>query len=140
MIPRAKAVPGCLHPLVFVDRGDADRVSGLARELRRVVAHGAPITFAERMDGVDLVDVVAEPVEKLVSRKSAKAAFRAHVGKPLVEFTRDIGHGCEARAALGDVTGPVLPPPIIEVLNQMLVKRAIAAGRCWQRDLKSTRL
>src|SRR3546814_9674213 len=73
-------------PLVFVDRGDADRVSGLARELRRVVAHGAPITFAERMDGVDLVDVVAEPVEKLVSRKSAKAALRAHVGKPLVEF------------------------------------------------------
>src|SRR3546814_11733757 len=60
------------------------------------------------MDGVDLVDVVAEPVEKLVSRKSAKAALRAHVGKPLVEFTRDIGHGCEARAALGDVDGPVL--------------------------------
>src|SRR3546814_2000107 len=112
--------------LVFVDRGDADRVSGLARELRRVVAHGAPITFAERMDGVDLVDVVAEPVEKLVSRKSAKAALRAHVGKPLVEFTRDIGHGCEARAALGDVDGPVLPRPILEVLKQMLVKRAIA--------------
>src|SRR3546814_6063869 len=68
------------------------------------------------------------PVEKLVSRKSAKAALRAHVGKPLVEFTRDIGHGCEARAALGDVDGPVLPRPIIEVLKQMLVKRAIAVG------------
>src|SRR3546814_2067645 len=107
-------------------------LSGLARELRRVVAHGAPITFAERMDGVDLVDVVAEPVEKLVSRKSAKAALRAHVGKPLVEFTRDIGHGCEARAALGDVDGPVLPRPIIEVLKQMLVKRAIAVGRRWK--------
>src|SRR3546814_18774934 len=74
----------------------------------------------------------AEPVEKLVARKSAKAALRAHVGKPLVEFTRDIGHGCEARAALGDVDGPVLPRSIIEVLKQMLVKRAI--------DRKSTRL
>src|SRR3546814_15524945 len=81
------------------------------------------------MDGVDLVDVVAEPVEKLVSRKSAKAALRAHVGQPLVEFTRDIGHGCEARAALGDVDGPVLPRPIIAVLKQMLVKRALAVGR-----------
>src|SRR3546814_21055634 len=70
--------------------------------------------------------------EKLVSRKSAKAALRAHVGKPLVEFTRDIGHGCEARAALGDVDGPVLPRPIIEVLKQMLVKRAIAVGRRWK--------
>jgi hypothetical protein len=58
--------------------------------------------------------------------------LRAHVGKPLVEFTRDIGHGCEARAALGDVDGPVLPRPIIEVLKQMLVKRAIAVGRRWK--------
>src|SRR3546814_14365893 len=81
------------------------------------------------MDGVDLVDVVAEPVEKLVSRKYAKAALRAHVGKPLVEFTRDIGHGCEARAALGDVDGPVLPPPNLDVLKPMLVKSDIALGR-----------
>src|SRR3546814_1752213 len=81
------------------------------------------------MDGVDLADVVAEPVEKLVSRKSAKAALRAHLGKPLVEFTRDIGQGCEARPALADVYGPFLPRPIIEVLKQMLVKRAIDVGR-----------
>src|SRR3546814_11436473 len=82
-------LPGCLHPLVFVDRGDADRVSGLARELRRVVAHGAPITFAERMDGVDLVDVVAEQVEKIVSRKSAKRSEGRNEGKGGVSTCRD---------------------------------------------------
>src|SRR3546814_14778611 len=108
MIPRWKAVPGCLRPLGVVDRGDADRVSGLARELRRVVAHGAPITFAERMDGVDLVGRRIIKNKKLVSRKAAEAALRAHVGKPLVALHTDIAHGCKARAALGDFGGPVI--------------------------------
>ena len=36
-----------------------------------MVAHRAPVPLAEGVNGVDLVDVVAEPVEKLVAGKPA---------------------------------------------------------------------
>ena len=120
---------GRFHPSILIDGGDADRVAGFARELGGVMAHRTAIAFAERVNGVDLVDVVAEPIEKLVSRKPPEAALRFYLGEPLVELAREVGDGRKARSPLGDVDGAVLARPIIEVLEQVPVKRPIAVGR-----------
>ena len=143
MISGEKAVAGRLHPTILVDRGNADRVAGFAGELGGMVAHGAPVPFAEGMNGVDLVDVVAEPIEKLVARKPPQAALRSYLGEPLVEFARDVGDGGEARSALGDVNGAILARPIVEVLEQVPMEGPIAIGRRWKgqaRGLRAARL
>ena len=97
-------------------------MTGVARELRRVMPHRAPVPFAEGMDGVDLVDVVAEPVEELVSGKAAKAFLRPRIGEQLVQFAREVGNGSEARSTLGDVHGAILARPIVEVLEKVPVE------------------
>ena len=91
------------------------------------------------MNGVDLVDVVAEPIEKLVARKHPQAALRSYLGEPLVEFARDVGDGGEARSALGDVDGAVLACPIVEVLEQVFVKGTVAVGGGWKGQARSLR-
>ena len=84
------------------------------------------------MNGVDLVDVIAEPIEKLVSRKPAKAVLRGDVGEQFVELARDIRDMREARAALGGIDGAVFARPIVEFLKQVLMKRAVALGSRWK--------
>src|SRR3546814_20657710 len=120
MIAGEKAVAGRVHPRGLVDRGVPNRMAGVARELRGVMAHRPPIPLAEWVDGIHLVDVVAEPIEELVPGEAPQGLPRADVGESLVQLAGDIGHVREARAALGDVDGAVLAPP--------------ETGRAWGRE------
>ena len=107
-------------------------MAGIAGELRRVVAHRPPVSLAERVDGIDLVDVVAEPVEKLVAGEALQRIARPRIGKPLIELARDVRHVRETGAALGDVDGAVLTRPVVEVLEEVPMQGAIAVGRRWK--------
>ncbi|KAK0329723.1 hypothetical protein LTR94_035594, partial [Friedmanniomyces endolithicus] len=110
-----------IHPECLIDRGDANGMACLARDMGGMVAHGASIAFAERVNGVEFVDVVAKAVEKLVTCDAAEAILRRHVGEQLFEFAGDIEGGGEARSALRDDDAAILACPIVEVLKQMLV-------------------
>jgi len=72
-------------------------------------------------------------------RKPPEAALRFYLGEPLVELAREVGDGRKARSPLGDVDGAVLARPIIEVLEQVLVKRPIAVGRRRKGQARSLR-
>jgi hypothetical protein len=66
-------------------------VAGFTRDMDRMMAHRASIAFAEWMNGIEFVDMVAETVEKLVARKTPKTIFRGHIREQLVHFAGDIG-------------------------------------------------
>lgn len=119
MIAGEEAMPGRVHPRGLVDRGDPDGMAGIAGELRRVVAHRPPVSLAERVDGIDLVDVVAEPVEKLVAGEALQRIARPRIGKPLIELARDVRHVRETGAALGDIDGAILTRPVVKVLEEV---------------------
>ena len=92
-------------------------MAGLARELRGVETHRSPIAFAEGMNGIQLVDVIAEPIEKGVSRKSAEPVLCSDVGEQLIQLARDVGDMREACAAFANIDGAVFPRPMIDVMK-----------------------
>jgi hypothetical protein len=75
-------------------------MAGLASELRGVMTHRPPVPFAEGVDGIHLVDVIAEPIEELVAGKPAQLVACADVSEALVQLAGYIGDVREARAAL----------------------------------------
>ena len=139
MIAGEEAMSGRVHPRGLVDRGDPDGMAGIAGELRGMMTHRPPVSLAERVDGIDLVDVVAEPVEKLVPGEALQGVPRARVGKPLVELMRDVGHVRETRAALGDVDRAVLTRPVVKVLEEVPMQGAIAIRRRWKGEARGFR-
>lgn len=97
-----------------------------------MMPHRPAITLSKRMNSVDLVDVIAQPVEKRIAGQSAKLGFGCHVAKDGVEAARDIRGVRKACATFCGVDAAILAGPLIDILEQMLVERPIAVGCCWK--------
>ena len=98
----------------------AHRVPSVARP----ALHGAvssSIPLLKGKDGVDLVDVIAQPVEKRIAGQSAKVGLGCNVAKDGVEAARDIRGVREACATLCGVDAAILTRPLIDILEKMLV-------------------
>src|SRR3546814_3510619 len=91
MVARCETVTRSVHPCAFIYAGDADRVAGLASDLRRVQAHGSAVAFAERVNGIQLVHMVAQVIEKLFPFQAAKVVLFAKLFEHGVESIGDIG-------------------------------------------------
>lgn len=137
MVACVESMPRCLQPLVPIDRRNADRIPGFACELRRMMAHRSAVAFAEGMYGIQLVDVIAELGEKHVLRKAAEAVLLPDVGEPLVEFACDVECSRKIRCARTDVHGAVLACPVINVLKQVLMQRAISVCVWGEREAQN---
>ena len=81
------------------------------------MAHRAAIAFAEWVDRVQLVDVVAEPIEEILARKAPKLIAGRKILECGGQGIADIGGVRKQTPAFADVHRAVLPGLIIHVLE-----------------------
>ena len=100
----------------------------LTGKLESVETQHAAIAVSKRVDPVQLVDVMAKSVEKILGAETPKLVMGGKILEGGRQAVRDIGRVNKQAPALLNIHRAILPRPFVEVLEQMLVNGAIAFG------------
>ena len=128
MIAGGETMAGRVHPCLPVDCRDPDRMPCVTGKLESVETQHAAIAVSKRVDPVQLVDVMAKSVEKILGAETPKLVMGGKILEGGRQAVRDIGRVNKQAPALLNIHRAILPRPFVEVLEQMLVNGAIAFG------------
>ena len=104
--------------------------ASVAGELLEEGALGPAVALAERVDGVDLAEVVGQPLGECVAVKAAQEVLAVQCPEGLRRRGLDVLRQAEP-APLRDGDGSQLPCPVVDVTEDPAVDRTGGSGRSW---------
>ena len=97
--------------------------AGIAGELLEEGALGPAVALAERVDGVDLAEVVGQPLGKRIPGQASQEVLAVQRPEDLRRSGLDVLRQAEP-GSLGDGDGPQLTGLVVDVAEDPLVDRA----------------
>ncbi len=129
VIAVVEARHGSPVPGIRLDRAEIDRVSGLMTQGVEQGALHASVAFQERMDRIDLVDVLRGAAGELFRLEAPQVGFSIDHGEPLLDLRLDVLGFAEGDRAASCRDGAVLAGPIVDLLEDVPMDRAHASRR-----------
>ena len=85
---------------------------------------GSAVALAEGVDGIQFGVEVGQAVQHSVVTGRPAGALLLQLGQDGLDLRWDVLSSGEARGALADLYRPVLPGPVVELSEQLLVEEA----------------
>lgn len=120
-IAGCKALTRSINHLFTGDARPIEHVSIPYGELPYELPLGPPVSFAKRVNGVDLSQVVRSTICEASSFSSAEKTFFLEIRKGLIQESRDVLSEAKEMPTLGNIDSAKLPGPLVDVLEHVTV-------------------